>query len=44
MSPDFIFDWKHYIDYAEEIFNDGDFSQENEYLIRTGISGAYYGL
>lgn len=44
MSLDFIFDCKHYIDYAEEIFNDGDFSQENEYLIRTGISRAYYGL
>lgn len=44
MSPDLIFDWKHYIDYAEEIFNDSELGQENEYLVRTGISRAYYGL
>jgi len=44
MSPDLSFDWKSFIDYAEEIFNTGDLGQENEYLVRTGISRAYYGL
>ncbi|MFN2341463.1 MAG: hypothetical protein ABR547_09365 [Halanaerobium sp.] len=44
MSPDLTFDWKNYIDYAEEIFNDGDLGTDNEYLVRTGISRAYYGL
>lgn len=42
MSPDLTFDWKHYIDYAEEIFNESELGQENEYLVRTGISRAYY--
>jgi len=44
MSPDLIFDWNNYIDYAEEIFDDGELGIENECLVRTGISRAYYGL
>lgn len=44
MSPDLTFDWNNYLDYAEEIFNDGQLGKENECLVRTGISRAYYGL
>ena len=30
MSLDLIFDWKHYVNYAEEIFSGGDLRMENE--------------